>query len=123
MTDINPLPALPDELPPRAIDLPFEIEPEHVELFRATLDACSAEPNAPDPDWSTATALAEVLKLVWIEHVLPIEQALAESEGQVAELGRRMYAALHDKPQAPAPAGRTYDADHADRLVNGAYDR
>ena len=90
MTD-NPLPELPDELTARAIELPFEIGPEHVDLFELTT---RADDVRDESEQTRVTAgLTEVVKLLWIEHVLPIEQALAESERDVAIAGRALHAA------------------------------
>lgn len=96
MTD---LPELPGQLTPRSVELPFEITPEHVETLTHAVGVAASAEDSAGPEWSTAQGLAEVVKLVWIEHVLPIEQALAESEAQVAELGRRLYAATHGDAQ------------------------
>jgi hypothetical protein len=88
----NPLPELPDELTPRAVVLPFELSDEHLALYRDTVRAALATDPDGDPEPRRLAALTEVVRLVWIEHVLPIEAALAESERDVAELGRRLHA-------------------------------
>lgn len=97
----NPLPPLPDELPPRAVELLFELTDEHLALYRENVHALLAT-TGTDPDAAGLAALTEVVKLVWVEHVLPIEEALVASETQVADLGRRLFAALHDRKGCPA---------------------
>jgi hypothetical protein len=87
------LPELPADIIPRHIDLPFEIGPEHVELFTRVVGEAASHPESEGPEWSTARGIEEVVKLVWIEHVLPIEAALAESERDVAAAGRALHEA------------------------------
>lgn len=67
----------------------IEITDEHVELFgRVWHETPAGEPGA-----RRRAGLTAVAEAIHAEQVAPIEAALAESENDVAELGRRLHAA------------------------------
>lgn len=65
---------------------------EHVELYRSAFTRAIESVGADGPDEADLVALQAVANKLHAEHVVPIEQALAESEAQVAELGRALHA-------------------------------
>lgn len=72
------------------IDINEEMIEAAASAFAAAGAAGKAGPGNVEAWRAAIEAAAEIIEQ---QHVQPIEQALAESEAQVAELGRRLYAA------------------------------
>lgn len=87
----------------------IHIDETHVDRFTLAVTT-AAQQGHDDP---TLFALQVVAEMIESEHVAPIEQTLAESERDVARLGRLLAAAR----------AAVTDDGHADRLANGAYER
>lgn len=61
---------------------------EHVELYRSAFTRAIESVGADGPDEADLAALQAVANKLHAEHVVPIEQALAASEAEVAKLAR-----------------------------------